>query len=61
MQLPPPSGPPPAAHGSTAPTSRPPKRRRWWLRILIGLLVLWLAFLIAVPIWAWSKIDKFDA
>ena len=61
MQLPPPSGPPPAAHGSTAPTSRPPKRRRWWLRILIGLLVLWLAFLIAVPIWAWSKIDKVDA
>jgi len=61
MQLPPPSGPPPAARGSTAPTSRPPKRRRWWLRILIGLLALWLAFLIAVPIWAWSRIDKVDA
>jgi len=31
------------------------------LRILIGLLVLWLAFLVAVPIWAWSRVDKVDA
>ena len=25
------------------------------------LLILWLVFLVAVPLWAWSKVDKVDA
>ena len=43
------------------PTARRPKKRRWWLRIPLFLLLLWLVFLIAVPLWGWSKIDKVDA
>jgi len=41
--------------------SRPHKRRRWWLRIPAILLLVWLLFLIAVPLWGWTKIDKVDA
>jgi LCP family protein required for cell wall assembly len=29
--------------------------------VLLVLLVLWIAFLVAVPIWAWSTIDKVNA
>jgi LCP family protein required for cell wall assembly len=45
-----------------APPSGPPKRRRW-LRFgpVKLLLVLWLVFMIAVPLWAWTKVDKVDA
>jgi LCP family protein required for cell wall assembly len=69
-QLPPPNLPPPGARTATEPEQRPPwqqgppkpkKRRRWWLRIILALFVLWILFLILVPIWAWSKIDKVDA
>jgi len=30
------------------------------VRLFIGLLVLWLAFLVAVPIVAWNRVDKVD-
>ena len=60
-KLPPPDLPPPTARPAARRSSRPPKRRRWWLRIILGLLLVWLVFLIAVPIWAWSQIDKVDA
>ncbi|MCW2748495.1 MAG: LytR family transcriptional regulator [Nocardioidaceae bacterium] len=59
--LPPPNLPPP---GGGRPTpSRPPKpprkRKPWrWVRTIV---LLWLAFLIAVPIWAWLQIGKVDA
>ena len=48
------------------PTSPPPSgasrgRRRPRLRWLKVVLALWLVFLIAVPLLAWSKIDKVDA
>lgn len=49
------------ARPASNPAGGPPKRRRWWLRILLGLLLVWLVFLVAVPIWAWSKIDKVNA
>ena len=59
---------PPAAGGTPGaparhnpPAGRPRRRRRWWLRGVLGLLVLWLVFLVAVPIWAWSSIRKVDA
>jgi LCP family protein required for cell wall assembly len=43
------------------PPAKPKKKRRWWLRIILALFIAWILFLIIVPIWAWSKIDKVDA
>ncbi len=41
------------------PTSRPRRRRRFgWVKIA---LLLWLVFLLAVPLWAWAQIDKVNA
>lgn len=69
--LPPPNLPPPSGQTTTEsevppgqqppPPVKPKKRRRWWLRIILALFLVWILFLIAVPIWAWSKIDKVDA
>jgi LCP family protein required for cell wall assembly len=43
------------------PPRRPKKRRNWFLRT-VGLIVLLIvAMLIAVPLYAWSRIDKLDA
>lgn len=40
----------------TPPPSRPRRRSRFgWLKVA---LLLWLVFLVAVPLWAWSTIDK---
>ncbi|MGA8988515.1 LCP family protein [Aeromicrobium sp.] len=61
--LPPPNLPPPGRRGtgSVPPASRRPRRKRGIGRV-IGLLVLaWIVFLVAVPIWAWSQIEKVDA
>lgn len=60
--LPPPNLPPPGKRAATAPRDpKPPKNKRKGLRIF-GLLVLaWIVFLVAVPIWAWGQIDKVDA
>ncbi len=38
--------------------SRRPRLRWRWVRLA---LLLWLVFLVAVPFWAWSKVDKVDA
>ncbi|MEZ5091559.1 LCP family protein [Nocardioides sp.] len=67
----------PAAAGGGAPPPRPtarptpppvapppesrPRRKRPWRRIVTLVLVAWLAFLVAVPLWAWSKVDKVNA
>jgi LCP family protein required for cell wall assembly len=41
--------------------TRPPGRSRRHLRRWVGVLVLlWVAFLVAVPVWAWSKVHKVD-
>ncbi len=56
----PPGGPPSTPRGaaSTPPPKRPRRRRRLgWLKLV---LLLWVVFLVAVPLWAWSKIDKVD-
>lgn len=37
---------------------RVPRPKLRWLWVL---LVLWLVFLVAVPFWAWSRVDKVDA
>lgn len=47
---------------STPPPSRPAGRRpRFRFRWLGLLLVLWLVFLLVVPFWAWTKVEKVDA
>ena len=64
-QLPPPDLPPPGRRTPTpAPTGDEPPRRRKGLTKgrIVGILVLaWIVFLVAVPIWAWGKIAKVDA
>ncbi|CAI9408305.1 LCP family protein [Nocardioides sp. T2.26MG-1] len=54
-----PGVPPPSSPRGT----RPARRRRgpgFWLRIVLALLLLWVVYLVAVPLWAWSKVDKVD-
>lgn len=56
--------PPPPLRTSGATTSgpiRPRRRRRAWPRVVLAVIVVWLVFLIAVPFWAWSKVDKVNA
>lgn len=62
--LPPPNLPPPGRRGSgTGSGDRPPKtKRRKPIRKILGILVLaWIVFLVAVPVWAWGKISTVDA
>ncbi|MEJ7757159.1 MAG: LCP family protein [Nocardioidaceae bacterium] len=55
--------------GSGAPPAGPPrtaaKSKRsggsTWRRVLLAVVVLWIVFLVAVPVWAWTQIDKVDA
>jgi LCP family protein required for cell wall assembly len=57
----PPAPPPPPRR---APASGRPRRsglRPRWGRIALLALLLWLVFLVAVPLWAMSTIDKVDA
>lgn len=70
-RLPPPrayDGRPPSGPGRPPPPTPAPSpgrrsawsRPRTYVRLVIGLLVLWLAFLVAVPVLTWSKVDKVD-
>jgi LCP family protein required for cell wall assembly len=51
----PPPAPPPTASGSSP---RRPRRPRFRLRWLLALVLLWVVWLVAVPLFAWSKVDK---
>lgn len=51
--------PPREAAGGGRP--RRTRRRRPWGRIVLLVLVAWLVFLVAVPIWAVGRIEKVDA
>ena len=53
-----PSAAPPAKSARSRRLPRLPRLRFGLLKLLI---LLWLAFMIAVPFWAWSKIEKVDA
>jgi len=55
----PPAGDAPSGLTAGGPPSA--RQKRWWLRIVLTILIVWLLFLIAVPIWAWTRIDKVDA
>jgi LCP family protein required for cell wall assembly len=53
------SAPPPRPAAPPRPARAPRRRRRFgWVKLV---LLLWLVFLLAVPLWAWSQIEKVDA
>lgn len=59
--------PPPRQPQPVPPQAPPPargRRRTWrprsWVRLVLALLVLWLVYLVAVPFFAWSKVDKVE-
>src|SRR6478672_449791 len=53
----PPASPPRAPAPAKGP-SRPSRRPRFRARWLLILLLLWIVWLVAVPFFAWSKVDK---
>ncbi len=56
------SAPPSRPPAARAPSPRRPRRRRnWWLRGALALVLVWIVFLVAVPIWAYAKVSKVDA
>lgn len=58
---PPPIAPTPGDPGGRRP--RRPGRRggvRRWLRIVLVLLLLWVAYLVVVPLWVWGKVEKVE-
>lgn len=59
--LPPPNLPPPGSIRGRG--GRPPQKRsgRRALRIALILVLAWLLFLVAVPLWAWSTFTSVDA
>ena len=54
------AAPPPRAPRAPENNRGEKKNRSPW-RIVRIVLLVWLVFLIAVPVWAWTKIDKVDA
>jgi LCP family protein required for cell wall assembly len=53
----PPAAPPPSSSERPSRGSRRPKFRVRWILVL---LLLWLVFLIAVPFFAWTKVEKVE-
>ncbi|NUR09795.1 MAG: LCP family protein [Nocardioidaceae bacterium] len=58
--------PPPARPRGPRPSAPPPppyrgRRQRPWKKIVLTVLAVWVLFLVAVPVYAWSRIDKVDA
>ena len=57
---PPPVAPPPpspgvgSSSGGRSGWTRPGR----WVKIVAALVVLWIVYLIAVPLWTWHKVDK---
>jgi LCP family protein required for cell wall assembly len=54
-------GPPPRDVPGTSTPPSGPRRRKWILRGILVLLLAWVAFLVLVPVYAYSKITKVDA
>ena len=53
---PPPAAPPRPASSGGRGLPRPRFRLKW----IFGLILLWILFLVAVPVFAWTKVDKVD-
>jgi LCP family protein required for cell wall assembly len=51
-------GGPPVPPGPAGPRRGRLRRPRFWVRLILMLLVLWLVYLIAVPIWTWTRIEQ---
>ncbi len=59
---PPPAAPPKQPAAQPAKPAKTPRRRpHFRARWLWVVLVLWLVFLVAIPFWAWSRVDKVNA
>ena len=56
-----PASPPPPKKPVSGSSSNKGWRSTFRLKWLWILLVLWLIFLIAIPLWAWSRVEKIDA
>lgn len=59
----PPVQPPPPPSQQPGGARRPPRRRSGPKRVLFIVLVLllaWIVYLVAVPLWAWTKVEKVD-
>ena len=55
------STPPTPPRPAPTPGAQPPRRRRgigFWFRIVLVLVLLWVVYLVAVPFYAWTKVDK---
>jgi LCP family protein required for cell wall assembly len=50
----------PVRPAQPVPKPKRPRRRRPVGRIILLVLLAWIVFLVAVPLWAWSTIDKVD-
>ncbi len=61
--LPPPNLPPPGSSRGGSGRSRPPRKRTGRRAVIIVLILLlaWIVFLVAVPLWAWASITTVDA
>jgi LCP family protein required for cell wall assembly len=55
----PPTPPPPAPKPDT-PRARRRRGPKFWIRIALALLLLWVLYLVAVPLYAWTKVEKVD-
>lgn len=54
---------PTPAQPSSPPPPRTKRRRRitrfgFWVKLVLALVVLWLIYLVAVPVFAWQEVDK---
>ena len=54
---PPPIAPPPGTSGGKGRSSRFPRFRLRWVWLL---LLLWVVYLVAVPLYAWTKVEKVE-
>ncbi len=57
----PPTSPPPGKKKVSGPSSNKPHRAFGWKKALLALVLVWILFLVAIPLWAWSKVDKVEA
>jgi LCP family protein required for cell wall assembly len=57
---PPPVAPPPGAPPERSRGGSRFRRPKFYLRLVLALLVLWIVYLIAVPLFAWQKVDKVE-